>query len=732
MATENKNHPTVNHQKIVNNKRNRISLLIGLGVGALLLGAAMPTVKWTGFSQHKTETLQIHDADSEVLKLVWRSPQERSQELQRLAETGHPLDRSRARYLLAVDLMQLGQGEAALKYLDGLEKSYQILAPYVLKQRATAYEMVGNSQQAQKTWQTLVKDYANSPVAAEGLYKLGQTNPEYWQQAIAQFPSHPRTVEIATQLLKQRSRLSPEQDKSLRLLIAQYGLHLPDIVNHLDQLTSKYASVLTPQQWELIGFAYWEKQAYGKGGAAYRQATRTPQNAYRAARGLWLGDKVQEAIVEYKKLNAEFPDSEDNALGLVRLARILEAKEAIPYLDQVIAKFPQRAAEALLERANRLEQLGSLQSAEQARKSLLTQYSNSDQAAELRWQKAQDRAKAGDYVGAWKWAQELGAQNPNSELAPKAGFWVGKWAQRLGKAQEAKTAFEFVLFNYPESYYAWRAAVNLGWDVGDFTDVRSHNPQVVKPHQRGTLPVGSPVLNELYQLGLDQDAWDLWQTEFNNRMNPTVPEQFTDGVIRIGVGDKIDGMFMLDSLSRRTKPEEVAQYQALRKTTLYGEALYPFPFQDLILYWSNQRQLNPLLVTALIRQESRFMPKIKSWVGATGLMQVMPETGEWIASKINVKEYNLEKPEDNIKFGTWYLDYTHREYQNNSMLAVASYNAGPGNVADWLRRFGWNDPDEFHEKIPFPETKGYIEHVFGNYWNYLRLYNPEIARRLNP
>lgn len=732
MATENKNHPTVNHQKIVNNKRNTISLLIGLGVGALLLGAAMPTVKWTGFGQNKTETLQIHNADSEVLKLALRSPQERSQALQRLAETGHPLDRSRARYLLAVDLMQLGQGEAALKYLDGLEKSYQILAPYILKQRATAYEKVGNSQQAQKTWQTLVKDYANSPVVAEGLYKLGQTNPEYWQQAIAQFPSHPRTVEIATQLLKQPSRLSPEQDKSLRLLIAQYGLHLPDIVNHLDQLTSKYASVLTPQEWELIGFAYWEKQAYGKGGAAYRQATRTPQNAYRAARGLWLGNKEQEAIVEYKKLNAEFPDSEDNALGLVRLARILEAKEAIPYLDQVIAKFPQRAAEALLDRANRLEQLGSLQSAEQARKSLLTQYSNSEQAAELRWQKAQDRAKAGDYVGAWKWAQELGAQNPNSELAPKAGFWVGKWAQRLGKAQEAKTAFEFVLFNYPESYYAWRAAVNLGWDVGDFTDVRSHNPQVVKPHQRGTLPVGSPVLNELYQLGLDQDAWDLWQTEFNNRMNPTVPEQFTDGVIRIGVGDKIDGMFMLDSLSRRTKPEEVAQYQALRKTTLYGEALYPFPFQDLILYWSNQRQLNPLLVTALIRQESRFMPKIRSWVGATGLMQVMPETGEWIASKINVKEYNLEKPEDNIKFGTWYLDYTHREYQNNSMLAVASYNAGPGNVADWLKRFGWNDPDEFHEKIPFPETKGYIEHVFGNYWNYLRLYNPEVARRLNP
>jgi soluble lytic murein transglycosylase len=334
-------------------------------------------------------------------------------------------------------------------------------------------------------------------------------------------------------------------------------------------------------------------------------------------------------------------------------------------------------------------------------------------------------------TGAWKWAQQLGQENPDSKLAPKASFWIGKWAQRLGKQQEAKTAFEYVLANYPESYYAWRSAVNLGWDVGDFTTVRSLSPIVVKPHERSPLPAGSTALQELYQLGLDRAAWTLWQVEFQNRMEPKVAEQFTDGVIRVGVGENLDGMFMLTSLSWRTDPQEVAEYQQLKQTTTYAEALYPFPYQDLILNWSTQQQLNPLLVTALIRQESRFMPKIKSWVGATGLMQVMPETAEWIASKTNIQDYDLENPEENIKLGTWYLDYTHEKYQNNSMLAVASYNAGPGNVAKWLQRFGWNDPDEFHSKIPFPETKDYVEKVFGNYWNYLRLYNPDISQRLN-
>jgi soluble lytic murein transglycosylase len=51
-------------------------------------------------------------------------------------------------------------------------------------------------------------------------------------------------------------------------------------------------------------------------------------------------------------------------------------------------------------------------------------------------------------------------------------------------------------------------------------------------------------------------------------------------------------------------------------------------------------------------------------------------------------------------------------------------------VADWLDRFGFSDPDLFVEQIPFPETKGYVESVFGNYWNYLRVYNPDLARRL--
>jgi soluble lytic murein transglycosylase len=192
-------------------------------------------------------------------------------------------------------------------------------------------------------------------------------------------------------------------------------------------------------------------------------------------------------------------------------------------------------------------------------------------------------------------------------------------------------------------------------------------------------------------------------------------------------GENLVGIAKISTLEDRETPQEQAEYQALSQQLAYWQARYPFPFLEEIETWSQKRQLNPLLVTALIRQESRFEPKIRSVAGAVGLMQVMPGTAKWIAEKSNLKQYNTENPNDNIKLGTWFLDYTHEQYDNNSLLAVASYNAGPGNVSKWLTQLGTRDPDEFVEAIPFDETRGYVRQVFGNYWNYMRLYNPEIS-----
>ncbi|TAE58740.1 MAG: tail length tape measure protein [Nostocales cyanobacterium] len=708
-------------------QNKQLFLIAGAGLCAFLVGGMVsaPEVSkllnnWLNVSQSKPDKLS--DADkfqSVVYSLVSQSLPERAAQLAEIAETGKSPDREKARYLLASDYIETDQGQKALDLLTDLEKDYPVLAPYILLKQAQAHDILGEKGKASDLRQRVLKEYADQPVVVKAMYLIGL--PEIHDQAISKFPSHPLTWEI----IRKRLRENPNQPK-LQLILAKYAASEPGIVGVLDQLVKQ--PQLTPEDWDLIGSVYWENNQFAKAASAYAKAPKTAKNLYRQARGLQIDKKQSQAVAIYQQQIKQFPDDEETGTALLRLSEIAQGKAAIPYLDQVINKFPKQAAEAVEKKAKLLESLKDNQAANAAWKLLLGQHSSSEEAAEYRWQTAMNKAKNRDYVGAWQWAQPIITENKKSILAPRAGFWVGKWATLLGKQEDARKAYQYVLSQFPQSYYAWRSASILGLDVGDFSNVRLMNPAIV-PRKRPVPPAGSDAFKELYLLGQDRDAWYEWEAEFKNKNKPTVNEQFTEGLVQLTRGENLIGIATISKLEDRETPEEQAEYAALSKQLTYWQARYPFPYFQEIKQWSNQRKLNPLLVTALMRQESRFQPKIKSVVGATGLMQVMPATAEWIAPQIgmNMKDLDLENPNDNIMLGTWYLDHTHQQYSNNSMLAIASYNAGPGNVARWLQTIPKQDPDEFVEEIPFGETRNYVRLVFGNYWNYLRLYNPAMS-----
>ena len=627
---------------------------------------------------------------------------------------------ARESFLLAADLIDRQQGKEALAKLQGLEREYPLLAAYILLAKGKAYQLEQQEQKAEATWQKLLKEYPTSAAAAEALYLLGKSNPAYWQQAIAQFPFHPRTIEIIRQQLSQ----NPNQPKLMAILV-KYAPDDSGVDEMRDRLVEEYASQLTPEEWEAIADNYWLKWDYGKAGKAYAKAPVTPRNLYRAGRGYHLGKATTTAKQYYLKLIQQYPDDDYTGWALRRIATLGSKQEGVTYLDMAIA-FPQHAPQALVEKAKLLEALNSPQSANDALQTLLTDYKHSEAAAEYRWEMASKKAKLGDLTTAWQWAQPIVTDNPDSKIAPKAGFWIAKWAQKLNRPEDATTAYKSVLTRFPRSYYAWRSAVALGWDVGDFTTVRDKVPQVVKASQI-IPPGGSPTFQELYKLGLESEAWGQFQTEISDKSELSIADDFTLGLLKLNRGQNLRGINQIWYLQDRDSPEDKQQWQQLRQTPEYWQALYPFPYEDTILEWSQLRQLNPLLVTSLIRQESRFEPEIESWAGALGLMQVMPATGKDAAKNIGLSDYSLTNPEDNINIGTYYLDFTHKKYNNNSMLAVASYNAGPNAVAKWVSRYGLQDADEFVEKIPYRETKGYVESVFENYWNYMLIYNPEVS-----
>ncbi len=695
--------------------------LLGLAiVGSIMLTPSVNNWLKTSFPASAEEETD----NSALLQLATLPDQERESKLQEIA-TNSNLEGARAKYILAAEAIAKSKPDQALDWLDNLEKKSPTLAPYILLKKGQAYQLKNDQKKAVENWQQILKDYPESSVIGESLYLLGKLNPEYQEQAINLLPHHPRTQEIIRQQLKK----NPKQPQ-LMLILAKYSPTESGMDDIRQRLMTDYASQLTPQDWEIIADGYWQMREYGKAAIAYNKTDNTPENLYRRARGGELSGQKPQAKTTYQSLIKAYPKDKMSVMALKNLAKLSNGMEAINYLDAVIANFPDDAPDALLEKANVLDRLKSASSAGKTRQLLLDKYPKSKAAAEYRWSVAQKLAEKGELLKAWQWAQPITVNNSDSSIAPKAAFWVGKWAQKLNRPDDANAAFKYVLKTQPQSYYAWRSAVKLGWNVGDFNTVRNLTPEIVKPTTLNVPPAGSELFQELYRLGQFEDAWSLFQAEISGQEKLTVAEEFTQGLLLQNQGKNLLGIKQIFDLKDKTNLEDIAQWQKLRQTPEYWYSLFPFPFEKIISKYSLDRQLNPLLVTSLIRQESRFEPAIKSSAGALGLMQVMPSTGQWISEQTKISKYSLTNPEDNVKFGTWYFDYTHKRYNNNSMLAVASYNAGPGNVSNWTQKYSLSDPDIFVEKIPFAETKNYVESVFGNYWNYLRIYNPEIPKLL--
>ncbi len=141
---------------------------------------------------------------------------------------------------------------------------------------------------------------------------------------------------------------------------------------------------------------------------------------------------------------------------------------------------------------------------------------------------------------------------------------------------------------------------------------------------------------------------------------------------------------------------------------------YPFPHREAILYYAQAYDVDHLLLVAMAKAESSFDSRAVSEKGARGLMQIMPDTGQWIARQMDDSTFNPERlfePETNIKYGTWYIADLQKEFHGNTVLVLAAYNGGRGNVSEWLTRKEISGGKNIIEQIPFPETRHYVRKV---------------------
>ena len=159
------------------------------------------------------------------------------------------------------------------------------------------------------------------------------------------------------------------------------------------------------------------------------------------------------------------------------------------------------------------------------------------------------------------------------------------------------------------------------------------------------------------------------------------------------------------------------------------------PYQDQVFYYSNLNNIDPYLVTAVIRWRTNLNPRQCS-AGARGLMQIMPETGQWAAQQMALTNFEVSQlydAERNIQIGCWYLGQLSQEFDGRYPLMLAAFNAGQGRVNNWLLTGQWDGHWETLDNIPFVETREYLEKVNADYQMYVRLYSdPNHPERLNP
>lgn len=459
---------------------------------------------------------------------------------------------------------------------------------------------------------------------------------------------------------------------------------------------------------EQRGLVYFNSGQYAAAIDAFSQALAINPGTdlawyYRALARLRASDSAGSAQ-ELASLVDQFPDSPFGPEALLAAGKLHE--------------HDRRFAEARLAYQRVLDQFPGTPQASEARFRLgLLAYLDRDLAeAERRWREA--TADAGDPA--------------------RASFWLGKALEAAGDRDGAIEAWETARRQDPTGFYGLRA----GELLAGRREVRAV-PATLEPEALEGTPseeqelarwftalrsdledarrqveadLGYRRVRELLALGLRTEAG--WEVD-------ALLEQYAGDLAALAslallLGEQGEVAYAYRAAGRLQAPSGATELpRALERL------LYPIPYPDLLLPLASARGVDPLLLAALIRQESAFEPQARSPADARGLTQVLPSTGQGIAAALGRTGWepdDLYRPAVSIEFGLFYLAQRLAGYEHQLYPALTSYNAGDGNAAAWVRDFGLADPDLFVERIPFPETHDYVQRVYANYLNYQRLY----------
>ena len=443
----------------------------------------------------------------------------------------------------------------------------------------------------------------------------------------------------------------------------------------------------------------------------------------------WLGrtygrlGKVEKAVNSYLKIVSSYPKSRraDDALYVIgNIYRDTNTKKALTYFDQLAKRYPRSKF--------------------------------ADSAVWwIAWIHYEDR----NYPQAEQTLERLIRKYARSFLVHQARYWLGRIAEQKGDQKGAATYYQQVIARAPYTYYGYRATERLTLlnfpvlalpvepDVFDYVNDRENEdadwdeldtPDPDEARETNGPPVwteeavqalsSNPTFRKTLELMIldmkKEAAAELWA------LQRAIPKKHAS---LLGVSK---AFFELEDYYRSLLLV-LRNYDRYLKRPLKGTPddlwllAYPQGYWGSIVSHAERYNLDPYLIAAIIREESRFQPEALSPAGARGIMQVMPSTGRWVAQMIRLRGFDREQlynHNTNIKIGTWYIRHLMKQFNGDPFLAAAAYNAGPGAVKSWIKKKGAvRDRDEFVEAIPYVETRWYVKRVMRSYSEYKRIYS---------
>jgi soluble lytic murein transglycosylase len=466
--------------------------------------------------------------------------------------------------------------------------------------------------------------------------------------------------------------------------------------------------------------------------------------------------RTEEAIAEYDTFiqnygsNSRWVDAwQDKAY--LQWAVLDDYQGAAKTLLDFVALTPDSAfaPDMLMDAARIIERNNRLDEAAQTWERIANEYPSSEEVVDALFLAGISRYRLQDYVNALTTFQRNLLLATEPEDRARANLWIGKTQAIIGDTTSAQTSWQEGLAVDPSGYYSIRsrnllegrapfetpANTNLSPDLEKerkeaeaWVRVSFNLPPETDLSGPGTLAQDPRFIRgtELWELGMYDEA----RVEFESlreSVSTSAIDSFKLANHLLGIGLYRSAIFAAREVLNLAGQD--SQQASLTAPAYFNHLRYGLYYHDLIIDEAQKYGLDPLFMFSVIRQESLFEGFVRSTAGAHGLMQVIPATGEQIATELNWPPFfeseDLYRPLVSVRFGSYYLHKTRDMLGGSVYGGLAAYNAGPGNALVWSQLAG-ADPDLFLEIIRFQETRDYIRYIYEIYSAYRSVYSSQV------